>query len=143
MIRCIIMIMAMILCGCIPVTIRPEFDDKGKPIAIPVTPVGSQDMTTGQFKPIYPVSNESPTPPTDWWPLAEKGLMVVLGLLTGTGAGVVMVRRAKTALKIACDLADANAEAETDEEVQKNKGIAEARQLKAGVQTLTQKVRGK
>lgn len=75
--------------------------------------------------------------------MAEKGLMVVLGLLTGTGAGMVLVRRAKTALKIACDLAEANGEAETDEQVEKNKRIAESLQMKAGVQVLTQKARGK
>lgn len=129
--------------ACIPVTIRPEFDDKGKPKAIPVTPVGGQDMSTGRFQPIYDVSDQSPSPPTDWWPMAEKGLMVVLGLLTGTGAGMVLVRRAKTALKIACDLAEANGEAETDEQVEKNKRIAESLQMKAGVQVLTQKARGK
>lgn len=132
-----------LLQGCIPVTIRPEFDAQGKPKAIPVTPVGGQDPATGRFQPIYDVSDESPAPPTDWWPMIEKGAFVLLGLLTGTGGGMVLVRRAKTALKIACELADRNADAETDEQVAENKRLAVSQQIKAGVHDLTQKVRGK
>ena len=127
--------------GCIPVTIRPEFDDSGKPKATPVTLVGSQDLTTGQFLPIYPVSDEAPQPPKDWWPMVESVLMIGLGLLTGTGGGMVLVRRAKTALKIASELADANAEADTEDQVAQNKKIAQAKQEAAGVHALTQSVR--
>lgn len=147
--RCIVVAAALLACAaiaallssCIPVTIRPEFDDSGKPKATPVTLVGSQDLTTGQFLPIYPVSDEAPAPPKDWWPMVESVLMIGLGLLTGTGGGMVLVRRAKTALKIASELADANAEADTEEQVAQNKKIAQAKQEAAGVHALTQSVR--
>lgn len=139
----VMFIMAMTSCIRIPVTIHPDFDDSGKPKAVPVAPVGAIDPQSGKFIPPFAVSDEGPTPPTDWWPWIEKALFAALGLLTGTGGGMVLVRRAKTALRIACDLADQNAIAETDQDVERNKMIAAQQQAAAGVFNLTQAVRGK
>jgi hypothetical protein len=141
-------ILLLLLNSCIriPVTVSPEFDDAGKPKAIPVTAAGSQDPTTGKFHPLYPVSGQTPTPPAPFpW---ETILQVALGVLGvgGLGGASVAMRvagRARTALQIACDLADQNATAETDLDVERNKLIAAQRQAAAGVQALTQAVRGK
>ena len=136
-------LMALTSCLRIPVTVHPPFDDNGKPKALPTAPTGAVDPQTGRFIPPFPVSDEAPTPPTDWWPYLQNALLVALGLLTGTGGGMVLVRRAKTALRIACDLADQNAVAETDQDVERNKMIAAQQQAALGVLKLTQAVRGK
>jgi len=136
-------IFVMALTSCIPVTIRPQFDDQGLPKATPVTLVGSQNLETGQFLPVYPVSDQAPTPPKDWWPLLEQGLTLALGLLVGGGAAVPLIRRARTAIGLVANLADANASAETDEDVQRNKALNAQMQEAAGVRSLIQKVRGK
>ena len=138
-------LLTLALSGCIPVTIRPEFDDAGLPKAIPVTAVGSQDET-GRFHPVYPVSKQAPTPPEPFpW---ESILQVALGVLgiTGLGGAGVALRvagRAKTALGIVCQLADANARADTDLQVEQNKMIAQHQQESAGVRVMTQKARRK
>ena len=138
-------LLTLALSGCIPVTIRPEFDDAGLPKAIPVTAVGSQDET-GRFHPVYPVSKQAPTPPEPFpW---ESILQVALGALgiTGLGGAGVALRvagRAKTALGIVCQLADANARADTDLQVEQNKMIAQHQQESAGVRVMTQKARRK
>lgn len=132
----------MLFAGCIPVTVHNERDSKGLPIPLATTQAGSVSPE-GKFVPTYPVSDEAPPPPTDWWPMAKSILLTGLGLLTGAGGGMVLVRRAKTALRIACDLADANARAETDTDVERNKLIAQQLQMAAGVQAMTQAVRGK
>lgn len=133
----------MAFSSCIPVTMHNERDASGRPIPIATTPAGRQDLETGEFVPTYPVSDQPPAPPTNWWPMAQDILLTGLGLLTGAGGGMVLVRRAKTALRIACDLADANARAETDTDVERNKLIAQQLQMAAGVQAMTQAVRGK
>ncbi len=150
----------MALQGCIriPVTVYPEFDAKGLPKALPVAPVGSQDLATGAFLPPFPVSEEPPAPAKDWWPMVEQGLTLALGLLVGGGGGAVIVRRAKAALQIACRLADeqtAVAQRAADESgseqvkaeavamIEANKKAALALQVQAGVHTVTQKARGK
>lgn len=131
-----------LLSGCIPVTVRPQFDDKGKPIAIPVTPTGSISAD-GTINPIYEVSNESPKP-TNWAAIGTGVSVVISALLAAYGINLRrVVGKAKGALKIACDLAEANGAAETDDDVKANKRIAESLQLAAGVHDLTQKVRGK
>lgn len=139
-------ILLMAFTSCIPVTVRPEFDDKGLPKALPVTPVGTV-TPEGALVPVYEVSHAAPQPPADWWPMVQNALLVALGLLTGTGAGTVMLRRglgkAQTAIRIVSELADANAKAETDEEVEHNKRVALQRQLQANVHNLTQTARGK
>lgn len=132
----------MAFTSCIPVTVRPQFDDKGLPIALPVTPVGSVSPE-GRLVPVYPTSDDPPTPPSDWWPMAQQVLLTLLGVFVGGGAAVPVVRRLKTALSITAQLADANASAETDEEVAKNKQMAAQLQMAAGVRDLIQKVRGK
>ena len=134
----------MALTSCIPVTIRPEFDDAGLPKAIPVAPVGSQDGA-GVFHPPFAVSSEAPTPPQPFpW---DTILQVGVALLTGAGgAGLLagrVVGRVKTALSIACQLADDTATAETDEQVRLAKQLAESKQIRAGVHELTAQVRKK
>ena len=134
------------LSGCVPVTIRPQFDDAGLPKATPVTIIGAQDLTTGKFVPAFHVSDEPPTPPGEFpW---ESILQVALGVLgiTGLGGAGVALRlagKAKTALGIVCQLADANARADTDLQVEQNKMISQHQQESAGVRKMTQKARGK
>lgn len=136
---------AIALSSCIPVTIRPQFDAKGLPKAIPVTPVGSVSPS-GELLPIYPVSNEAPTP-TNWGAWGAWGAAVgaiTTALLAAYGINLRgFASKAQTALRIACDLADQNAIAETDQDVERNKMSASQQQIAAGVQALTQKVRGK
>lgn len=123
-------------------TIRPQFDEENKPIAIPVTPTGSISPD-GTLNPIYPVSDKSPQP-TNWgaWGTAIGGILTALLAVYGINLRGA-VGKAKTALQIACDLADQNAVAETDNDVERNKMIAAQRQASAGVMALTQHVRGK
>ena len=132
----------MALYGCIPVTIRPQFDDKGLPKAIPVTPVGSVSAD-GTMNPIYPVSNEAPTP-VNWgaWGTAIGGILSAALAVYGINLRG-FASKAQTALRIACDLADQNADAETDTDVERNKRIAAQQQISAGVLMITQKARGK
>lgn len=130
------------LCGCIPVTIRPQFDGSGKPIALPVTPTGSVSAD-GTITPIYEISDQAPKPFNTAAVVATiSGFLNLLLAAYGINLRGV-VSKAKTALGIACSLADGNAQAETDEEVERNKRAAFAAQIKANVHTLTQEVRGK
>lgn len=139
-------IFVMALTSCIPVTIRPEVDDAGKPKAVPVTVAGSQDLATGEFHPLYAVSDQAPSPPATfpWETLLQVALGVLgVGGLGGAGVAMRVVGKARTALQIACDLADQNANADTDLQVERNKMIASQRQAAAGVLAMTQKARGK
>lgn len=135
-------VVAMMLSSCIPVTIHPERDAQGKPIAIPVTPVGTV-TPDGVMVPIYDVSEQAPAPPTNWWPMVEQGLTLLLGIVAGGGVAVPMITRARKALSLVCNLADAQAQSFTPEEVEKNKILAAQMQEAAGVRGLIQKVRGK
>jgi len=139
LVACIIL---LALSGCSLVTVSSGCDDKGLHIALPVTPAVSVS-TEGVYTPVYPVSDNPPAPPKDWSGLLEQIATLGLGLLLGGGAAVPLVSRAKTALKIACNLAERVGNAETDEEVKAAKQLAEAQQIAAGVHALTQKVRGK
>lgn len=141
--RLLLLMPALMLVGCIPVTIRPEFDDSGLPKAIPVTPIGAQDLATGAFIPAYPVSSQAPKPPKDWWPMIEMGLSILLGLAVGGGAAVPVIRKARTAIGLVANLADANASADTDADVERNKALAAQMQEAAGVRSLIQSVRNK
>lgn len=145
-----LVIVLVLLVGCfrIPVEVHPEFDDQGLPKAIPVAPVGAVAQD-GTLTPPFPVSGEAsqPNPPFNWASLIDIALMV-LGA-TGVGGAAFGVRaisvatKAKTALKIAADLADKNAAAETDEQVAANKQEAQMKQILAGVLAITNQVRGK
>ena len=148
-------LLLMAFTSCIPVTVRPQFDDKGLPVALPVTPVGSISPE-GVMSPVYPVSAEAPKPPSDWWPMAQQVLLTLLGVAAGGGAALPLIGRAKTALRIACQLADAHARTAEDAaqrppeeaakallDVERNKMIAAQQQMAAGVAALTQAVRGK
>jgi len=142
LVACIIL---LALTGCIPVTVRPEFDDKGAPVAIPVTPAGSVS-SDGVFTPVYTVSDSAPHKPQPfpWGDILNIGL----GLLgvAGGGYGLVAAKiasKAKTALRIACDLAEENADAETEDQVRFNKELARKQQEAFGVRDITQKARGK
>lgn len=132
----------LLLTSCIPVTVRPQFDDKGLPIALPVTPTGSVSPD-GTLNPVYPISAESPKPFN--WSSVGVGLSIILNaLLAAYGINLRgFASKAMTALRITADLADANARAETDSEVEKNKLIAAHQQVQAGVHKITQKARGK
>ena len=137
---------AIWISGCIPVTIRPEFDDHGLPKALPVAPVGNQDLATGDFHPPFPVSQDPPSPPPSFpWETILQVALGVLGVggLGGAGIAVRGLSKARTAIRIVADLADANANAETDADVVRNKMIAAQLQEQAGVRTMTQKARGK
>lgn len=138
--------LAMAITGCIPVTIRPEFDDRGDPKAIPVTVAGAQDLATGVFHPVYPVSEQAPTPPAPfpWETILQVALGVLgVGSVGGAGVAVRVIGKLRTAVRISSDLADAQARAETDEDVERNKMIARHQQEQAGVRSMTQKARGK
>jgi hypothetical protein len=136
------LLLALMLAGCIPVTIRPQFDDENKPIAIPVTPTGSISAD-GTLVPIYPVSTKAPTG-MNWGTIGT-----IIGVVTSTFLAVYginargMIGKLKTVGRIACDLADQNAVAETDQDVERNKMIAQQQQNALGVLGLTQAVRGK
>jgi hypothetical protein len=134
---------ALYLCACVPVTIRPERDADGLPVATPVTVVGSI-TPEGVLVPVYPVSNRAPSPPPSvpW----ETILQVVLGAagVAGGGWGLVASRlaaKAKTALQITCDLADRNAETNDPLEIERNKMIAQHQQEAMGVRGIVQAVR--
>lgn len=132
----------MAMTSCIPVTIRPQFDDDNKPIAIPVTPTGSISAD-GTISPIYEVSNRAPTPLNAAAVVATiSGVLNLILMAYGINLRGV-VSKTKTALGIACSLADGNAQAETDEEVERNKRAAFAAQVRANVHLLTQQERGK
>lgn len=132
----------MALYGCIPVTVRPQFDSNGKPIALPVTPTGSVSPD-GTIVPIYEVSDQAPKPFNTAAVVAGiSGFLNLLLAVYGINLRGV-VSRTSTALGIACNLADGNAQAETDEEVERNKRAAFAAQIKANVHQITQAARGK
>ena len=140
-------IFILLLTGCfrIPVTVYPPHDGKGLPKALPVTPVGSM-AADGTLVPVYPVSSDAPTPPKPipWGDLLNVGLGI-LGV-AGGGYGLVLSRvltKAKTGIALVADLADANADAVTDDDVAKNKALAAQVQEAAGVRSLIQKARGK
>jgi hypothetical protein len=136
------LLLAVTLVGCIPVTIRPQFDDENKPIAIPVTPTGSISPD-GTLTPVYPVSSKSPQP-TNWAAWGAAIGAITSALLAAYGINLRgFASKAMTAVRIAADLADANARAETDTDVERNKIIAAQQQAAAGVMLITQKARGK
>jgi len=134
-------ILFLLFVGCIPVTIRPQFDDKGLPIAIPVTPVGSVSMD-GTLTPIYPVSVDSPKT-TDWAAIGGGLAAVLSTLLAAYGINIHGLSKAKTAIKLVAELADKNAHAETDEEIIANKAESAKAQEAAGVRHLVSQARGK
>lgn len=135
-------LIALTMSGCIPVTVRPQFDDQGLPIALPVTPSGSVSID-GTLTPIYEVSSESPKP-TNWAGIAVGISAFLNALLLAYGINLRgFASKAMTAIKIASDLADANAQAETDPDVERNKTEAAKRQTAAGVWKITQQARGK
>lgn len=136
------LLLALAIVGCIPVTIRPQFDDENKPIAIPVTPTGSISPD-GTLVPIYTVSDKAPKP-TNWAAIGIGISAVLNAILMAYGINLRgAVSKLTTGLRITSDLADANARAETDEDVEKNKMIAFQQQAKAGVHKIVQSVRGK
>lgn len=133
---------AISVCSCIPVTIRPQFDNENKPIAIPVTPTGSISAD-GTLVPIYPVSDKSPQP-TNWAGIAATVCGILTAVLAAYGINVRgALAKMTTVARISSELADANAAADTDEQVQRNKEIAFQKQLQANVHKQTQIARGK
>jgi hypothetical protein len=142
----IILLTVLFLTACIPVTIRPQFDEEGLPKATPVTVVGTQDLDTGVFHPAFPVSAEAPTPPAKvpWETIIQIALGVLgVGGLGGAGVAMRTISRCKTALSLACNLADAQETTSDPETLAKNKQLSAQMQEAAGVRTLIKKVRGK
>jgi hypothetical protein len=136
------LLLAVVLVGCIPGTIRPQFDDENKPIAIPVTPTGSISPD-GTLTPIYPVSSKSPQP-TNWAAIGIGISAVLNAVLMAYGINLRgALGKAVTVARIGMELADANAAAETDEDVRRNKEAALQKQRQANVHKLTQELRGK
>lgn len=132
----------LLLVGCIPVTVRPQFDDKGLPVALPVTPVGSISPT-GELTPIYQVSDKSPSS-FNWAAIGTAIGVVTTALAAAYGINLRgVVGKAQTALKIACVLADKQADTTDPEEIRANKLAAQEQQRAAGVLELTQRIRGK
>lgn len=133
------------LVACIPVTIYPPHDAAGKPIATPVTAIGTIETPAGPLAltPIYPVSDEAPVTPTFPWGTLGTVALALLGVGGGGFAvrAVGIASKAKAALKIACSLADQIAAAPDDESVQQAKRAAFAQQVAAGVHDITQEVR--
>jgi hypothetical protein len=138
----IILIAVLFLSACIPVTIRPQFDDQGLPQAIPTTIIGSQDLETGVFHPAFPVSNKAPTPPAKVpWDSILQIALALAGIGGLGGAGVAS--KAKTAIKLVAELADAQEATSDPEALEKNKRLSAQMQEAAGVKTLIKKARGK
>lgn len=141
----LLLLVALPLVGCIPVTIVPERDTAGLPIPLPVTPIGQLETPAGAMAitPVYPTSREAPAPPSSAWPT----IISIAGLFLGVGGGGIALRsvsiasKARTALGIACTLADRLAEAPDEVAVKEAKARALAQQLSAGVHVLTQEVR--
>ena len=132
----------MAFTSCIPVTVRPQFDDKGLPIALPVTPTGSISAD-GTLTPIYDVSSEAPKE-TNWGAIGTVLGAIMTALLATYGINLRgAVAKAKTAIGLVANLADSQAKAETDEDVARNKALAAQMQEAAGVRDLIQKARGK
>ncbi len=136
----------VLLVGCIPVTVYPPRDAEGLPMTLPVTPVGSIETPAGavELVPVYPTSKGDPKPPTFPWATAGSIALALLGVAGGGGFAVraaAIASKAKTALQIACSLADRMAVAETDGDVARAKQEAMAAQIKNGVHDLTQSVR--
>ncbi|MGL4232112.1 MAG: hypothetical protein ACRCWJ_12175 [Casimicrobium sp.] len=128
--------------ACIPVTVRPQFDDTGLPIALPVTPVG-HISPTGELASIYPVSMAAPTG-FDWGTVGTVIGAVTTALLAAYGINAKgFASKAVSALKIASELADKQEATSDPEMLRANKLAAMERQRAAGVLELTQKARGK
>ncbi len=89
---------------------------------------------------------ESFKPPVDGWGMTATAIGAAATLIFGGGGGLIVTRtmgKLKTAAKIACQLADDCAKADTDEQVKLAQTLAKDKQLKAGVHKMTQKIRGK
>lgn len=140
-----LVLIAIMLQSCIPVTVYPPRDEAGLPIAAPVTPVGSIETPAGPvaIEAVYEVSKETPRSPTVPWGTIAGVLLTVFG----GGGGVVayraasIARRTRTALKIATTLVDQVSAAETDDDVKSAKMAAMQAQVREGVHDLTQSVR--
>ena len=128
-----------ILSGCIPVHVRPEQSENGKPIPLAVVPVAPPPAVAD---PAW----DSPTakPAASDWMSALLAALGIAGAVGGTGAlgwAARAVGRYRSALKIATDLAEDLEDPNTDAGLAKQ--VAQKRQESAGVRDLTQKVRGK
>lgn len=142
---CLAVSVGLFVNACIPVTVYAPRDENGLPMTLPVTPVGTIESPAGplEMKPLYPVSKGDAHPPTFPWGTVGTIALAVLGV-GGGGFGLraaSIAAKAKTALQIACSLADQVAVADTDEQVRAAKERAMAEQIKNGVHDLTQSVR--
>lgn len=112
-----------------------------------VAPVGQEvpqaDGTTVLNPELPQPKKEDYKPPVDGWGMVWQVVMLVVTTVLG-GGGLAMVSKIgklKSALQVACNLADDCAVAETDEEVAAAKKRAADKQDLLGVRKLTQKAR--
>lgn len=136
----------------IPVEVHPAYSDAGTPLPLPVAPepmtvTAQGDGSTTSYR-IELADDATPVPPAPPGINWEAVFQVVLGVagVAGGGYGLMAARiagKARTALRIVADLADANADAADDVQVTRNKDIAKEQQEAAGVRHLVQEVRGK
>ena len=139
-------VLVLTLGGCaLPVRAVPS----DKPIL--VAPVGTQHPQEDGSVALNPglpqPKAEDFKPAGGNWATWANGLLTVAGLvLGGTGVGawaLPLIGKAKTAIRIASELADRCAAAETDKDVEIAKSLAATAQEAAGVRTLTNKARRK
>jgi hypothetical protein len=150
--------------GCtVPVSVRPETDDKGKqipalvaiepredkagnPIPVPVAQTQPPPLAQNPaFAPVEAKPNPVPVPPsTDWLSILTTALGVLAG---GAGGWVVLAQRTIATLKVAvaetADHGDRMEEAETDEDVKRVKKESIKRQKRLGVKGVIADIRVK
>ena len=134
-------LLILLLSACVPVTIVPQRDQSGKPIPVPVAQ--TQPPPESPREDFADVGAAAATS-SSWSWLA--GLIGIAGAVGGTGAAGFAMRavvRYKSALKIASELADQMEHADTDAAVIAAKNHAIIQQDRAGVRSLTNRVRGK
>ena len=140
--RWLLLALCVVMIGCIPVTIHPQFGEDHKPIPLAVTPVGSISPD-GTLNPVFPTSSSAPSE-FNWGSIGAVIGAITTALLAAYGINVRgTVTKLKNVATIAMNLADANGTAETDDEVKKNKDVAKQMQVSAGVHDLTKALRGK
>ncbi|MGL4230675.1 MAG: hypothetical protein ACRCWJ_04840, partial [Casimicrobium sp.] len=123
-----LLFLVLALAACIPVTVRPQFDDTGLPIALPVTPVG-HISPTGELTPIYPVSDKAPSN-FNWAAIGTVVGAITTALAAAYGINLRgFASKAQSALKIACELADKQADATDPEVIRMNKLAAQEKQI--------------
>lgn len=133
------------VCGCaFAIPVRQVPTDQPILVAPVGTTVPNADGTQTHNPDLPQPKAESFRPPANGWATIAAIISSLLALLFG-GGGIMAVRsmgKLRTAARIACDLVDQVAVADTDEQVVAAKKQAAERQDLYGVRTLTQQIRG-